>query len=280
MARSKGLDRTADPGAFLGDELGRLRLAAGFETHQALAKEIQVDVSVIWKAEQGRRPPTDNVLKKWLDTCQVSGPLRDLLERLVVLARNADRSIPAWFENWLEIEALAHTLRLWQPLIIPGPLQTAGYARELFLAQEVEGDKLEEMVTARLARQAPFERTDPPHVIVVLDEAVLYRQIGAPAIMADVVAHVAVLSERSNMSIHVLPVENGANAALFGSFSIASVDGRADVLVMDAVQDQTTDDRSLIRRAAVAFDLVRRDALPRAASRTRILEAADKWKTH
>ena len=36
-----------------------------------------------------------------------------------------DRAIPRWFEDWLNVEREATSLRIWQPLIVPGPLQTA-----------------------------------------------------------------------------------------------------------------------------------------------------------
>jgi hypothetical protein len=48
---------------------------------------------------------------------------------------------------------------------------------------------------------------------------------------------------------------------------------------METVEDHTTQDRALVRRAAIIFDLVRRDALPRVPSRAFILEASEQWKT-
>ena len=49
---------------------------------------------------------------------------------------------------------------------------------------------------------------------------------------------------------------------------------------MDAVEGQTTERRSLVRKAAVAFDRVRGDALSRGQSRDLILRLADElWKT-
>jgi hypothetical protein len=62
--------------------------------------------------------------------------------------------------------------------------------------------------------------------------------------------------------------------------NLASGDGTPDVLHMDAVQGQTTEDRSLVRKAEVAFGRVRADALPRGLSRELILRLADElWKT-
>jgi Domain of unknown function (DUF5753) len=134
-------------------------------------------------------------------------------------------------------------------------------------------------VTVRLDRQAILDRPDPPHVVAVIDESVLQRLIGSSHIMADQLAHLADLYERPNISIQMLPSENGASAGLSGALDLASSDGAPDVLRMEAVEDVTVETRSLVRRAANIFDRVRADALPRAASRALIMEAAEQWKT-
>jgi transcriptional regulator with XRE-family HTH domain len=280
VPRPNSRDKTTDPATFFGHELKLLRQAAGFDSQESLAAAMRAHPSVISKAEQGRRVPTEAVLHDWLEACRVVEPWRGLYERLAVLASSTDRPVPTWFENWLELEAQAHTLRIWQPLIIPGPFQTASYARALF-TPGADADKLDEMVAARMARQVIFERADPPHIVVVLDEMVLRRMIGSPVVMAEALDHMVELADRPNISVHILPSsENGANAGLSGGFFIASVDGRPDVVILEAVEDQTTDNRPLVRKSAIGFDHVRGDALPRAASRTLILEAAEKWKTH
>ncbi len=90
--------------------------------HLALASKLGFDRSVVAKAETGERPPTPDVLAAWCTACQLD---EDLFGRFANLARSADGPIPAWFETWLEAEREAHMLRIWQPLIIPGLLQTA-----------------------------------------------------------------------------------------------------------------------------------------------------------
>jgi hypothetical protein len=114
---------------------------------------------------------------------------------------------------------------------------------------------------------------------VVLDESVLHRLIGSPQVMHDALAQVAVLSERPCLMIQVLPASNGANAGLGGAINLASRDGVPEVLLTEAVEDQTTENRRLVQKASDTFDLVRADALPRVASRAFMLEAADQRKT-
>ena len=136
------------------------------------------------------------------------------------------------------------------------------------------------LVEARLARQAIFDKPDPPDVVVVLDEAVLRRLIGSPQVMFEQLTQIADLSGRSYISVQVVPADNGANAGLGGALNIARGDGTPDVVHMDAVEGQTTERRSLVRQAAVAFERVRGDALSRRQSRDLIFRLADElWKT-
>jgi transcriptional regulator with XRE-family HTH domain len=269
-------DPETNPAAFLGGELRRARVAAGFSSQDALAAKLGFDRTVVAKAETGERPPTVDVLAAWCQACHLDD---ELFGRLAVLARRADGPVPSWFEDWLQAEGRAHTLRFWQPLIVPGLLQTADYARALFLAGGADDGKADELVAVRLERQSVFDRANPPHVVTILDESVLHRLIGSPAIMTDQLGHLGAMAERPNVQVQVVPSARGANAGLSGGFSLASCDDAPDMLAMLAVEDVTEERRSLVRHAALVFDLVRGDALPREESRALILEAAEQWKT-
>jgi transcriptional regulator with XRE-family HTH domain len=271
-------DPETNPAAFLGGELRRARLAAGFSSQDALAAKLGFDRTVVAKAETGERPPTDEVLAAWCVACRLDD---DLFGRLAVLARRADGPVPTWFEDWLQAESEAQSLRIWSPTLIPGLLQTSEYARALLLAgqSDTSDDAIGAQVAARLERQAILDRADPPDLVVVLDEAVLHRLIGSPQVMHDALVQVAELSQRTYVVVQVVPASNGANAGLGGAFYIAAADGMPETLQMDGVEEQTTEKRSLVRKAAVTFDRVRGDALPRDASRDLILKVADeKWK--
>ncbi|MBV9857701.1 MAG: helix-turn-helix transcriptional regulator [Streptosporangiaceae bacterium] len=269
-------DPETDPRAFLGDELRRARLAAGFSSQDALAAKLGFDRTVITKAETGDRPPTPEVLAAWCQECNLDA---ELYRRFAKLARSSDGPIPPWFEDWLEAEREAVMLRYWQPIIVPGLFQTAEYARALFVAAGKDADQADELVTARLERQAILDRSDPPQVVTVLDESVLHRLIGSPQIMAEQLAHLAERATLPHASVQVLTADNGANAGLSGGFALASCDGAPDVLSMNGVEDVTDETRSLVRKATNIFVRVQADSLPRAASLKLISEAAEQWKT-
>jgi transcriptional regulator with XRE-family HTH domain len=271
-------DPETHPAAFLGDELRRARIAAGFASQDALAARLGFDRTVITKTETGERPPTIDVLTAWCQACGLPGVPPDWV---VGLTRRAHGPVPAWFEQWLDAERAALILRYWQPIIVPGLFQTADYARALLLASQADtsDEVIDALVSARVERQAIFDQPDPPNVVAVLDEAVLHRLIGSPEVMHGQLTSLAELAARPYISVEVVPASVGANAGLGGALNIASGDSLPDMVHMDAVEGQTTDSRALVRKAMVTFDRVRGDALPRGQSRDLILRLADElWK--
>lgn len=272
-------DPETDVRAFLGTELARARVASGFSSQDVLAAKLGFDRSVIGKAETGDRPPTPEVLAAWCEACGLD---TDHFERLARLARRADGPVPAWFETWLEAEREAQVLRDWAPIIVTPLFHTAAYARALLVKvqTDVSDETLGAMVAAKLGRRAIFDRPEPPDMTAILDESVLHRLIGSPEIMTEQLAFVAELAARPCITVQIVPAGNGANAGLAGPLSIASGDTMPDVLHTDAIPEGVTSEtRTTVRRAGVAFDRVRADALPRGASQEMIMEAAEQWKT-
>jgi len=173
-------------------------------------------------------------------------------------------------------------LKYWSPIIVPALFHTAGYARALLLAAQTDtsDETIEPLVTAKLERAVILDRADPPDVVALIDELVLHRLIGSPEIMHDQLIHVADLAQRPYVCVQVVPTAVGATAGLSGAVNLASGDGSPDVLHTDAVPEgHTTESRSLVRNAAVAFERIRGYAMPRAQSRDLIMEVAnDQWK--
>ena len=88
------------------------------------------------------------------------------------------------------------------PLLIPSLLQTADYARELFRAWQTieDADMVELNVSLRMDRQGIFDRPNPPTLIAVIDETVLWRYIGNPEIMRTQLQYLVDKGERPNGS--------------------------------------------------------------------------------
>jgi hypothetical protein len=279
MPYVRPLNPSASPLAFFGAEVRRARERRDPRMSQAqLGAICHCDGSVVSRVEGAECEPPDG----FAAGCdEAFADMFGWFSRFCVEYRLwGDGSIPRWFEDWLIAEQRATTLRIWQPLVVPGLFQTPDYARALFEAAQtdISPESLDGLVAARVARQAIFDAADPPQVISVVDEAVLRRLVGSPAIMHDQLLRLAAMSERPFISVQVIPASTGAHAGLAGSFMLASLDGKPDILHIDAVEDQLTDRSALVRTAGVAFDRVRGDALPRNISRDLIMNVAgEQW---
>ena len=127
-------------------------------------------------------------------------------------------SYPRWFEDWVDAEGRASVLRGWEPLLVPGLLQTPEYARVLFRAWRTDDDedKIEQLVAARMDRQKIFARAGAPSFWAVLDEGVLRRRVGGAKVMHGQLLHLADMAERAAIKIHVIPAEAGAHVGCWG----------------------------------------------------------------
>ena len=173
-------------------------------------------------------------------------------------------------------------LKYWSPIIITPIFQTAEYARALLLAAQTDtsDEAIDALVEAKLERAMILDRADPPDVVALIDELALRRLIGSPEVMHEQLVHIAELAERPYVCVQVVPTAVGATAGLSGDMQPRQRRRRPDVLHTDAVPEgHTTESRSLVRKAGVAFERTRGYAMPRAQSRDLIMEVAnERWK--
>jgi hypothetical protein len=162
---------------------------------------------------------------------------RDLYQAVHVLN---PREIPlsAQVRVLLEYEKLASGIRTFEPFVIPGLLQTAGYAEaalRLFASPEEVGS----LVEARLARRAIFDRRDMPEMVFLIDESALHRWAGSagagPAIMRGQLDRLRQISRDPRVRIQIVPYDVGLYEGVKGPFVILEFadPGRCDLLYLE-----------------------------------------------
>ena len=265
------------PAKRLGRKLREARIAAGHRSQEEFSALLPLHRTTVTKIESGTRHVTPGVLHKWCELCHVDYELYQAAARLAWVAEASP--VPVWFEDFFRAQTLAHTIRTWHPIIIPGPLQIPDYARVLHEATGTPDDLIEERVAARIdLQQQTIERLPvPAKLIAVMDEAVLHRCVGSEEVMHKQLMHLTEQGQRKHIGIQVVPASRGANAGHVGAFTIASLDD-ADVMLMDALEDVTTDKRTAIRAGLEIFDQVRLDALSGPESLELIMKAAESCK--
>src|SRR5690348_5221338 len=277
MAGKRDLDPGASPLHFFGAEVRRAREAAGM-TLAELGARVPCDASTVSRVESGLLSPSE----RFADACDETFPqMGGWFGRFFGASLKWDGPYPRWFKDWVDAEEQAAVIRWWEPLLVPGMLQTPEYARALFRAWRTDDDedKVEQLVIARMNRQRIFDRPGPPSLWAVLDEGVLRRRIGGAKVMHDQLVHLADMGERASIKVHVIPAEAGAHVGLLGAFAIADLGGEAPGIVYFESPDegQTSRDPVRVAKIVLKFETLRSEALPRGASRDLILKVAGEY---
>ncbi|MER7169706.1 DUF5753 domain-containing protein [Micromonospora sp. NPDC000207] len=189
------------------------------------------------------------------------------------------RREPVWFRRWVDIEREATTLRGFELAWVPGLLQTEAYARATLAGGVLTADEIEDLVAARLDRQAILTRDRAPLLVVVLDEGVLRRRVGDDrSLMAGQLAHLLACAELPSVQLHVVPADAPSYPGLDGPFSLADLpEGKRVGHVDSAAEAQILDQPSALVRLERRWERIRGEALPRGRSLELLREAAASW---
>jgi transcriptional regulator with XRE-family HTH domain len=144
--------------------------------------------------------------------------------------------IPSEYGDLITVEAEAAVIRSYQPELVPGLLQTPGYARAVIRASRKNDPAadIDRRLEVRLERQQILTRAEPPppRFQVVLNEAVLRRKVGEPAVMREQLEYLMVERDRANVTVQVLPFDAGAHPAMVGPFVMMTFLDPADLGVV------------------------------------------------
>ncbi|KUN97565.1 helix-turn-helix domain-containing protein [Streptomyces caeruleatus] len=185
-----------------------------------------------------------------------------IFEELYKLASR--ESHPDQFRRRMELEARARIIDEFSCQLVTGLMQTKDYAHALFQTYDPRRrpEKNEELWQARLSRQALLRADPAPDLSVILDEAVLRRSYGGPAVMRDQLAHLLDLTLTPTSTLQVLPFEHGGHALAGGSLALFTLEDGTQVAWDEGFSDGTLlEDPETVRHRRRAYDLLRASAL-------------------
>jgi transcriptional regulator with XRE-family HTH domain len=247
----------------LGAELRRLRNESGL-TLDEVAERMTCSTSKISRLETGKGVPKIPDVSELMRIYGVgSDAERDLLLRLVHDGREH-----GWWETYTEgvqperhfldspsrytsLENDARMVRCFDLTAVHGLLQTEDYMRavlEQWLLHHTS-DEIDRLTALRLRRQqALWRKRDPLEVVDVVDESVLWRPVGGPAVIAGQLRRLLELTELPNVTIRVLPASTGLLRAHVAAFvllgiptelgsDVAFMEGQAGNAFLDARAD-------------------------------------------
>ncbi|HTF07298.1 MAG TPA: helix-turn-helix transcriptional regulator [Asanoa sp.] len=208
-----------DPDDSLGATLARMRRAKNL-TGRQLAELVDMSQPKISRLENGVGLPDP------ADVARVARALdaaEDILRHLIDLAEHAQNRMTDWraFTVSLagrqrsvgDLESDAKTLRVFQPFLIPGLLQTSEYARAVLTRFQhlisptspvVGSANVAEAVSLRMARQEILADQDRTFHFVML-EGVFQSHVCAPEYMPAQIQRLREVGKQDNVTISVVP---------------------------------------------------------------------------
>lgn len=240
-----------------GDWLKEQRKAACL-TQQELADAAIMTRSHIAHIEAGRRVPSKEDARRLDKALNTGNVLSSFLP-------DEDAAVADYFEAARQLEQQATVIREFALTFVPGILQTEAYARAVLRVgfpplSEEERDRL---VVTRLERSKIL--TDPvtPVVWALLDEAVLRRPAGGPAVMMEQIMHLVRLVEDERVRVHVMPFGLGIHPLMQSMLTLMWFEDQPPVAYSEGLQiGKVHDAPAIVERLQGAYDLALGDALP------------------
>ncbi|WP_405472164.1 Scr1 family TA system antitoxin-like transcriptional regulator [Streptomyces canus] len=259
MPGPKDLDPSSSPRALLGAELRHAREKAGL-SQEELGQRLFVSGSFVGQLEAGTRRMQRDVARQLDEVLGTDG----FFQRNCAAA--AKSKYPEHFAEAAESEAQATAIREYAPLLIPGLLQTAAYARAVNRAYDPTAPEeiIDVWVEGRMERIRLLDHPTKPVLWVVLDEAALRRETGGRAVMAEALRHIADLAHRKRAIVQVLSFSAGAHSAMEGALKLMEFEDAPPLAYYEGVRiGRVEDDPATVVQLRFTFDLLVASALSR-----------------
>ncbi|MGY0070405.1 helix-turn-helix domain-containing protein [Streptomyces sp. QTS137] len=255
--------RSQEPRQRFAEELRRLRAQKGVSLRQ-LGERLGWDWSLFGKMEKGDTLGSPEVAQALDQYYGAPGMLLALWE----LAAGDHTQFREQYRRYMALEAQAVSLWHFAVSVVPGLLQTEGYAREVLAAGGIKGAELERQVKARTGRRELLEGKDAPRFRTILSEAVLRTALLDASEWRGQLEYLTEMSERPNIVVQVLPFSAGP-------YGLDSTDvwflrlpqGRTVAYTENAHRGDLIEDNTAVEKLQGAYDAVRDLALTPAESR-------------
>jgi transcriptional regulator with XRE-family HTH domain len=273
----------------LAAELRRLRERAGLTGDEAAAT-LNWSGSKISRIELNRIGVKRDDLDKLLDLYKVESPYREELQALASESSKTGRlravvaGLPTDYAEYVSAEDEARSIWNWEPLIVPGLLQTEDYTRAVMAGYQsmfrIPPGDAERRIVLRRMRQQLLTREPPLQLSFVIDESVLRRRFGSNSAMHGQLLRVTEVSEMPNVDIRILPL-GGEHPTTPAAFSYMQFPQVHDVPLRDIVSIEhltgsyELEDEEQTFRYRVTFEGLLEKSLDPSESRDLIIQTAD-----
>jgi transcriptional regulator with XRE-family HTH domain len=236
------------------------RASAGV-SQERLSEMINYSTSLIAQIETGRRRPTMQFATACDTALDTGGLLAELLDMM-----NRKES-PSWFAPWRTVEEQAVQLRTFEPMLVPGLVQTEAYARAVLTGSGLHTpEEVEHLLAGRLARQELIKGERPKLFTAIVDEVALRRVVGGREVQRDQLTHLVELSRLPHVRLHVIPADAGPHAGMAGGFVRATLPDGDEAVHVDGVFGHVVDRPDAVDIVKRMWDILLGEALSERAS--------------
>jgi len=262
-----------------GEMLRHIREASGL-SREELAAAANLSPSTIRAYEDGWRAPVRETVERQIDPApglRSHGVLLKLWDEFEEAMNYG--SFPAFIADLADKEREATAIRWYAPLMVPGIVQTADYARAILSATfGITAEEVEQQVTERLQRQDILTRDKPPELRMILDEPVLHKLIGSREVMAEQVRRLIEAAESPTTTILVIPSGTGAHEGLSGEFQVMETDGQPGFAFLEtAIGGQPLPEADNVALLNRKWATLSGEATSWRASKALLEEAYNRW---
>lgn len=256
-------------------------------TQDQVAKAMEWSLSKMNRIEKAKTGITTNDLKALLPLYGITD--KGKTEELLDLARAARQA--AWWSEYsnvapapllelIDYESAASAVSQFETMFVPGILQIEDYASavlQAFYDEKPTEERVAALVRLRTARRDLLSSENAPRFAFVLDESVIHRQVGSPAVTSRQFRHLVEVAKLPNVTIHIVPFTAGLHPGMTYPFEVVQfedapdenivfIEGpRGDVIIDDPQEGQDYLESfgritALAQSAPASIDLLRKAA--------------------
>ena len=256
-------------------------------TQEQVAKAMEWSLSKMNRIEKAKTGISTNDLKALLPLYGITD--KERADELLALARAARQSpwwsrysdvAPAELLELIEYEYAASEVSQFETMFVPGILQTEDYASAVlqgFYGEKSPSERVAALIELRTRRRDLLTSDNAPNFHFALDESVIRRLVGSPAITSRQLMHLVNVSEQSNVTIQVVPFTAGLHPGMKGPFEIVQFADAPDenILFLETPGgDIISDDQKETQNNIEAFNRIAEISLGPSDSVERLRKAA------
>lgn len=255
-------EREPDPSDSLrtfGAVVQALREHAGLSRAE-FGERVRYSKHTVESVELGRRMPDDSFVELGEGATGNTGALR----RSAKFLSRGEAGLAVWFRRWARLEKIAVSLCTYECRLVPGLLQSEGYARAVFdnSIPPLSDGQLEAQVAARLKRQKMlYKRLNVPFSFIV-EEHLFRRRLGGAEVMRGLLDHVLELSALRNVTLQIMPLDAEFHACLDGPVRLLETPGHRRLAYSEGQQNgRLISDPKEVSLLYQCYDTLRSQAL-------------------